>query len=66
MYVNLIRFADFFGDKITAEDFDRGEMFRAVPVGWTEDRVHVYCLNRYAREVWFRGELMGIIELEPK
>jgi len=66
VYVNLIRFADFFGDSITADDYDRGERCRTVSVGWTDDRVRVECLNRYVREVWFRGELMGIIELEPE
>jgi hypothetical protein len=63
---DLLQFADFFGHCISVREFDAGAMFTSIPVPWTDDRVHVYCLSRFAREVWFRGQLMGIIELEPK
>jgi len=63
---NLRRqFADFFGHCISVREYDEGALFTTVSLEWTDDKVHVLALNRCAREVWFRGELMGIIELEP-
>ena len=60
---DLLQFADFFGHCVSVREFDAGVTYAVVPVPWTTDCVHVECLNRFVREVSFRGELMGIIEL---
>ena len=62
---DLLQFSNLFAHGITIEEFDAGIEFATFPSGWSGDRVHVLALSRFAREVWFRSELMEIIELEP-